>query len=48
MEIQISDKLIKVALKVVFGIHTLAQIPVAQVSSCLCDGAVIMHMVHMV
>jgi hypothetical protein len=48
METQDSDKGIKVALKVVFGTHTLAQIPDALVSSCLCDGAVMMHRVHMV
>jgi hypothetical protein len=33
---------------VVFGTHTLAQILDAWVSSCLCDGAVMMHRVHMV
>jgi hypothetical protein len=45
METQDSGKVTKVALKVVFGTHTLAQIPGAPVSSCLCDGAVMMHMV---
>jgi hypothetical protein len=48
MEAQDSDKVIKVALKVVFGTHTIAQILDARVSSCLCDGAVMIHMVHMV
>jgi hypothetical protein len=48
METQDSDRVIKVALEVVFGTHTLAQIPDALVSSCLCDGAVMMHMVHMI
>jgi hypothetical protein len=48
MKTQDSNKVIKVALKVVFGTHTLALIPVALVSSCLCDGAVMMHRVHMV
>jgi hypothetical protein len=33
---------------VVFGTHSLAQIPEALVSSCLSDGAVMMHRVHMV
>jgi hypothetical protein len=45
METQDSDKVIKVALKVAFGTHTLAQIPDALVSSCLSDGVVMMHMV---
>jgi hypothetical protein len=48
METQNSDKVIKVALRVVFDTHTLAQILDALVSSCLYDGAVMMHMVHMV
>jgi hypothetical protein len=33
---------------VVFGTHTLAQILDALMSLCLSDGAVMMHMVHMV
>jgi hypothetical protein len=33
---------------VVFGTHTLSQIPDALVSSCLSDAVVMMHMVHMV
>jgi hypothetical protein len=32
---------------VAFGTHTLAQIPDALVSSCLSDGVVMTHMVHM-
>jgi hypothetical protein len=48
METQDIDKVIKVALKVAFGTHALAQIPEALVSSCLSDGVVMMHRVHMV
>jgi hypothetical protein len=48
MKTQDRDKVITVTLKVVFGTHTLAQILDALVSSCLSDGVVMMHMVHMV